>query len=173
MAKSPFENSPLFAKLSEDSRKAVTQAFDAMAEWRGQVNEMGEKNSTAVFDKMAEAAKALGWPTEFVELSRQQVQNATKMQSQMIEQVMGTWEQQLTNPGQPLQMPQMPSIPGFPSMGGGSSSPFGMFPGFGDSGATPMMPMQLWMQAAEMWQKSWQQAMNSWVETQNKAMGGK
>jgi hypothetical protein len=35
----------------------------------------------------------------------------------------------------------------------------------------------MWMQAAEMWQKSWQQAMNSWMEAQqnlvNKSGGSK
>jgi hypothetical protein len=34
------------------------------------------------------------------------------------------------------------------------------------------MPMQIWMQAAEMWQKSFQQAMESWTDAQKSMMGG-
>lgn len=169
MAKSPFDSNPAFAKLSEDARNSVSQAFDAMSNWRQQMSEMGEKNSEAVFDKMAEAAKALGWPTEFVEMSRKQVQSATNMQSQMLDQVMETWQQQMTNPGSPIKMPsfsapafQMPTFPGFPTAAGGSA-----FPGFGDMSGNPM---QMWVQAAEMWQKNWQQALGTWMEAQSNIM---
>ena len=89
MANSPFDANPAFTKLGEDSRKAVIQAFDAMSNWRSELAEISEKNSDAVFDKMSEAAKALGWPTEFVELSRKQMQNASRMQLQAVDQVMG------------------------------------------------------------------------------------
>lgn len=159
-----FESNPNFTKLTEDSRKAVTQAFEAMSDWRTQMSDLGEKNSTAVFDKMAEAAKSLGWPTEFVEISRRQVASATQMQTQIVDQVMSVWEQQLTNPGQPLAMPKFSA---------GASNPFGAIPGFGDMSSTPMMPMQIWMQAAEMWQKAWQDSMSNWSDIQKKTMGGK
>lgn len=159
-----FESNPNFTKLTEDSRKAVTQAFEAMSDWRSQMSDLGEKNSTAVFDKMAEAAKSLGWPTEFVEISRRQVASATQMQTQIVDQVMNVWEQQLTNPGQPLTMPKFSA---------GAGNPFGSIPGFGDLSSTPMMPVQLWMQAAEMWQKAWQDSMSNWSDMQKKAMGGK
>ena len=92
MANSPFDANPAFTKLGEDSRKAVIQAFDAMSNWRSELAEISEKNSDAVFDKMSEAAKALGWPTDFVELSRKQMQNASRMQLQAVDQVMGIWE---------------------------------------------------------------------------------
>lgn len=176
MANSPFDSNPAFAKMSDEARKSVTQAFDAMSSWRDQMSEMGEKNSEAVFDKMAEAAKALGWPTEFVEMSRKQVQTASKMQTQMIGQVMETWQQQMTNPGSAIKMPsfngpgfQMPTFPGFPAFPSASTggSPF---PGFGDMSAMGGNPMQMWMQAAEMWQKNWQQALGSWVEAQSSMM---
>ncbi len=93
MANSPFDADPAFTKLGEDSRKAVIQAFDAMSNWRSELAKIS-KNSDAVFDKMSEAAKALGWPTEFVELSRKQMQNASRMQLQAVDQVMGLWENQ-------------------------------------------------------------------------------
>jgi hypothetical protein len=95
MANSPFDANPAFTKLGDDTRKAVIQAFDAMSNWRSELAEIGEKNSNAVFDKMAEAAKSLGWPTDFVELSRKQMQNASKLQLQAVDQVMDVWEKQV------------------------------------------------------------------------------
>lgn len=173
MANSPFQSNPAFAKLSDDARKAVSQAFDAMSNWRSQMAELGDKNSDAVFDKMSEAAKALGWPTDFVEMSRKQVQSATKMQVQMVEQVMDTWEKQVEAASNG-KMPDMPSFPGMPTFPGMPS-----FPGFTTGGQSNMAmpdfgsanPMQFWMQAAEMWQKNWQQAMSTWMDAQGSSTG--
>jgi hypothetical protein len=172
MANSPFDANPAFTKLGEDSRKAVIQAFDAMSNWRAELAEISEKNSDAVFDKMSEAAKALGWPTEFVELSRKQMQNASRMQLQAVDQVMGLWENQAKALGTPGQFPGFPNMPGFGS-GGGSSQPgagSSIFPGMPDLGSAQMAPIQFWMQAAEMWQKGWQQAMSTWMDAQQSAM---
>ena len=169
---SNFFNPAAFSALGEEQRKAMTAAFDAMSNWRQEMNSMQEKNSAAVFDKMSGAAKSLGWPTEFVDLTRQQIQNVSKLQSQAIEQVMDVWEKQATaaaNAGGKLEMPKfpgfgnMPNFPGMPQFGGSSGN--STFPGMPDM-TTPMMPMQLWMQAAEMWQKSFQQAIETWSEAQ-------
>ncbi len=199
---SPFGNGQAFGQINEEARKATAAAFDAMSNWRHEMTATSERNSDAVFDKMASAAKTLGWPTEFMDMTRQQIQNASKMQMHMLDQVMGVWEKQMTNPGAGMQMPagmpsfpSMPSFPGmptfpgmtgfsgmptfpgmpsFPGMGFGSGSSMGsapMFPGMGDMNSMPMVPLQFWMQAAEMWQKSWQQALTSWMETQSSMMG--
>jgi hypothetical protein len=180
MANSPFEANPAFTKLGEDAKKAVMQAFDAMANWRAELAEMGEKNSNAVFDKMAEAAKSLGWPTDFVELSRKQMQSASKLQLQAVDQVMDVWEKQVKAMGTPGQFPSFPNFPGVPGFGGGAPQfpgPGGTFPGMPDFAAGAANPIQFWMQAAEMWQKGWQQAMSTWVDAQqnpmNKSGGGK
>ncbi len=176
MANSPFEANPAFTKLGEDTKKAVVQAFDAMSNWRAELAEMGEKNSNAVFDKMAEAAKSLGWPTDFVELSRKQMQSASKLQLQAVDQVMDVWEKQVKAVGAPNQFPNFANFPGFPGVPGfGAGGP--QFPGAGGAGF-PGMPdfsgatnhMQFWMQAADMWQKSWQQAISTWTEAQQNAM---
>ena len=168
MSNNPFLNNPALEKMGEDTRKSVSQAFDAMEKWRGQLNDMGEKNSEAVFDKLTEAAKTLGWPTEYLEMSRKQVQQASKLQVQIVDQMMEAWEKNLSavgKGGQPPMFPTFPAMPNFPGFSppAAGSSPF---PGFGDLSAGPMMPLQLWMQAAEAWQKSWQQAMTSWTDGQ-------
>jgi hypothetical protein len=176
----PF-NTAAFNALGDEQRKAMTAAFEAMANWRQELSSMQEKNSAAVFDKMASAAKQLGWPTDMVDMTRQQIQNVSKMQTQAIEQVMETWQKQATQPGTPFEMPKfpgmpgmsgMPTFPGMPSFGGaGGNSTFPGMPDMGAMGNMPMMmPMQIWMQAAEMWQKSFQQAMGSWADTQKTMM---
>ena len=172
MANSPFEGNPAFTKLGEDTRKAVIQAFDAMSNWRSELAEIGEKNSNAVFDKMAEAAKSLGWPTDFVELSRKQMQNASKLQLQAVDQVMDIWEKQVKSAGTTSQFTNFPSFPGFGNSSGQQTFPgANIFPGMPDFGSGATNPIQFWMQAAEMWQKGWQQAMATWVDAQQNAMG--
>jgi hypothetical protein len=171
MGNSPFEANPAFMKLGEDTRKAVTQAFDAMSRWRSDIADMTEKNSDAVFDKMSEAASALGWPTDFVELSRKQMQSASKMQLQAVDQIVGVWERQIKSLGTAGQFPNF-EMPGFGNVGGASQSGnAGMFPGMPDLSSAQMAPIQFWMQAAEMWQKGWQQAMTSWMDAQQSATG--
>ncbi len=175
MANSPFEANPAFTKLGEDTKKAVTQAFDAMTNWRTELAEMSEKNSNAVFDKMAEAAKSLGWPTDFVELSRKQMQSASKLQLQAVDQVMDVWEKQVKAINTTGQYPNFASFPNFPNVPGFGAGP--QFPGAGagfpgmpdfTSGATN--PVQFWLQAAEMWQKGWQQAISTRVDAQQNAL---
>jgi hypothetical protein len=167
MANSPFEANPAFTKLGEDAKKAVVQAFDAMFNWRAELAQISEKNSNAVFDKMAEAAKSLGWPTDYVELSRRQVQSASKMQLQAIDQVMEAWEKQVKAVGTPGQFP-IPNVPGF-----GAGSPFpgapAGFPAMPDFAAGAANPIEFWMKTAEMWQKGWQQAMSTWLDAQQNA----
>src|SRR6476661_7939421 len=58
-------DSTLAAGLTDEARKAVKVAFDAMSTWRTQIVN-NEKNIEAVIDKIAAGAKALGWPEEIV-----------------------------------------------------------------------------------------------------------
>jgi hypothetical protein len=184
----PFSthNNPAFEALGDDARKAMSSAFDAMSKWRADMTQMTERNSDAVFKQMSAAAKSAGWPTEFVDITRQNMQNTSKMQMQMMDQIMGAWEQQLKNPGAAMAMPnammeQMKSFPGFGGASGGFPNMMSGFPGMGNfpgmpdmsnmGNMSPMVPLQFWMQAAEMWQKSWQQALATWMEAQQSMMG--
>jgi len=175
------------AGIPEEAQKALVGAFDAMTGWREEIASAAERNSTQVFDKMGAAAKAMGWPAELVDMTRQQMQQGSKMQLQMMDQIMDVWEQQVKAPGSAL-----PGMPGMPGMGqmpkfenpfasmmgmGGMPGMSGM-PGMPGMGAMPGMPdfanmpnpMQFWMQAAEMWQKNWATAMQSAMEMQKSAL---
>ncbi len=172
--------------FSDEAKSAMSAAFDAMSNWRADMNATAERNGSVVFDKMAVAAKTVGWPAEFVDMAKQQMQQASKMQLQMMDQVMDVWEQQVKQPGAGFPMPGMPGasssaspgstspFPGFPGMPGlPGMPPFPGMPNFGqmDFSNMPMSPIQFWMQAADMWQKNWQTAMTSWVDAQSNMMG--
>jgi hypothetical protein len=46
---------------------------------------------------MAAAARELGWPEQIVDATRTQLQSITKVQIQMIDQMMDIWEEQIKN----------------------------------------------------------------------------
>jgi len=153
-----------------DVRKSMNSAFEAMSEWRDEMAASTERYQTKVFDKMAAAAKAAGWPEQMVEASKTQMQQMSKMQLQMVDQMMDAWTEQMKNPGKltfGLQhggfpgMGNMPSFPGFPT-----------FPGFQvpgmdlakyGFGTNPMAPFQFWMEATQLWQKQWADAMTQFM----------
>jgi hypothetical protein len=56
----------------------VNDAFDAMSAWRIETASSNEKNSEQVIEKLAAAARALGWPEQIVDATRAQMQGITK-----------------------------------------------------------------------------------------------
>ena len=81
MASSP--NNRTLQILSRDAREAIKAVFDALSEWRDEVSTSTERNSEALLDKMAAAARALGWPKELVDASHRQLVQASKAQMHM------------------------------------------------------------------------------------------
>src|SRR5262249_4368297 len=57
-------NSMSVPGLSDEARQAVNAAFDAMSAWRIDTAKSNEKNSEQLIEKMAEAARTLGWPEQ-------------------------------------------------------------------------------------------------------------
>src|SRR6266516_7276347 len=95
----PRNFEPMFASgLSDEARKAVNAAFDAMSTWRIETANNSEKNSEEVIEKMTAAARALGWPEQIVDATRAQLQSITKMQIQMMDHMMDAWEEQIKSP---------------------------------------------------------------------------
>src|SRR5215475_2790701 len=91
-------NSMSVPGLSDEARKAVNAAFDAMSTWRIETANNNEKNSEQVIEKMAAAARALGWPDQIVDATRAQMQSISKMQIQMMDHMMDAWEEQIKTP---------------------------------------------------------------------------
>jgi hypothetical protein len=149
--------------LSEEAREAAKAAFEALEQWRDDMAAANERYSSTVFDQMAKAAKAMGWPSEIIEQTRKQMQNASQMQLQMMDRVMEAWSEQIDSPNAAMPMPtdfieQLQRMQAN-AMGGGSSS----MPGGNGFGGMAMAPFQMWMQAAEMWQRNMASAMSMWT----------
>jgi hypothetical protein len=160
----PRDFNPMWASgLSDEARKAVNAAFDAMSTWRIATASNSEKNSEEVIEKMAAAARTLGWPEQIVDATRAQLQSITKMQIQMMDQMMDAWEEQIRSPN-PMAAPSamLSKLKSLPSI-----SPAGTWPNTDAFAGVAMNPMQLWIQLAEQWQKAWAEAMAFW------ARGGK
>src|SRR6516164_8585089 len=79
----------LTPELSDEARKAVNAAFDAMSTWRTETVD----NFEIVIDKMAAAARALGWPQQIVDATHAQMPafNPFGMYMQIAQQWQKTW----------------------------------------------------------------------------------
>jgi|SRR5262250_759199 len=156
----PRNFNPMWAPgLSDEARKAVNAAFDAMSTWRIETAKNSEKNSEHVIEKMAAAARALGWPEQIVDATRTQMQSITKMQIQTMDQMMDAWEEQIKSPmtGSPSAMlSKLRSLP--------SVSPAGTWANADALQTAAINPMQFWTQIAEQWQKAWADATSYWVK---------
>jgi hypothetical protein len=131
-----------------EAREAIKAVFDALSEWRDELSTSTERYSEAVLDKMAAAARAMGWPKELVEASHQHLMQASKTQMHVIDQLMDAWEKQMTAPASDQFLAQLRTLPsaGFGAMPGAMSNPF-----------------DFWMQAAETWQRNWTSALSMWT----------
>jgi hypothetical protein len=97
-------------------------------------------------EKMVAAATAMGWPREVVEASRVYLVQASKMQTHMIDQLMDAWQAQVKSP--------------IPNQFVAQLQPYSAI-GLGPSSA--MAPVQLWMEAAQTWQRNWASAFSMWT----------
>jgi hypothetical protein len=151
--RSPNFNPMSAPNLPEETRRAVATAFDEMSAWRTETLTNSEKRFEQVMEKVAEAARALGWPEQVVDATRSQIQNITKMQIQTIDQLMEVWEEQIKspNPAQPI-LSKLTSFPSLLPVDAWSSA----------SQMASMNPLQIYMQFAEQWQKACADAMAHW-----------
>lgn len=165
MAKSDFSGAQ---GLSDEARKAAGAAFDALAQWRDEMARANENYSSKVFDQMAEASRAMGWPDAMIESARGQMQEASRMQLQMMDQLIEAWSKQIKAPDMGMASPTdfMEQFKKFQSMGMGMGGPGASQVPPGMAGMA-MAPFQMWMQAAEMWQRNMASAMSMWSNNLN------
>ena len=144
--------------LPEEARKAVNEAFDTISTWRSETLSNSEKNSEQVIKKMAAAARALGWPEQIVEVTREQLQNITKMQIETLDRMMDAWEEQIKSPDPGAASSAMLAKlrSSFPT--------FGSWPNAEALQEAAMNPLQLYTQVMEQWQKAWSDAMSFWAK---------
>src|SRR5262245_35535378 len=141
--------------LPNRAREAVNAAFDALSTWRNETADASERNGKEVVKKLAEAAKALGWPEQVVDTVRTQMQSVTDLQIKTMDQIMDVWEQQLKlpNPTSAWTTDMLSKLKSAPGLG---------LPVPGDGHLQMPNPMQVWLEFVQQSQKSWADAMTTW-----------
>ena len=81
----------------------------------------------------------MGWPDQAVRVAREYMEKTSKVQVEMIDQIMNSWKQQLKSATAPMAFPSdfTAQVPG-------------AMPEF-----NALAPWNFWLQAAEMWQRTW------------------
>ena len=142
--------------LTAEGRKAISAAFDAMATCHAEMAASSEK----VVEKMADAARVLGWPDPIISGITTQIRSVTKMQTQMIDHIMDACEAQVNSPNPMAQVPSemLSKLQSWP----GLFSP-GQWPGTEAFNGMTADPVQFWVHLGEQWQKNWAQMMRQWA----------
>jgi hypothetical protein len=132
--------------LSKELREQLTATFDALSHWRDEVETANERCVGKVLDQTSSLARALGWPDHAIRTTREYLENASKVQMEMIDQIIEGWKGQLKSATAPTGIPRSfaDQIPGLGSPLSRAGPEF-----------NPLAPWTFWWQAAEMWQRTW------------------
>jgi len=149
------------AVSSNEARQAVAAALQALSKWQAELAAANERCLANALDQTSAAARAVGWPDHVISATRDQLLNASKMQSQVIEQVTALWKKQLESTTSPMPLPRSLFDP---TQRLPSSNYPGSIPEMFGIGGQPFAPMLLWMQTAEMWQRNWMSAISLWAD---------
>jgi hypothetical protein len=126
--------------MTKDMRDGVVAAFDALSKWKDEIETVNERCLKKVLDQTSTVARSMGWPDQTVRMMREQLENASTAQAEMIDQIMEGWKQQM----------KAPEVMGSSFAGQMPGLSNGSMPAF-----NPMAPWTFWMQAAEAWQRTW------------------
>jgi hypothetical protein len=125
--------------VTKEMRESVTAAFDALSNWRDEIETANERCLGRVLDQTSAVARSMGWPDQAVETTRNYLEQTSKAQTKMIDSLIESWKAQLRS-STPMEIPH-----GFKA-----GPPAGAVPEF-----NPLTPWTFWLQAAEMWQRTW------------------
>jgi hypothetical protein len=141
---SDFANIP---GMTKEMRERVLATFDALSNWRDEIETVNERCLSKVMDQTSALARSMGWPDQAVRATREYLENSSKAQTEAIDQIMEGWKRQLKSPTAPMAVPRgfSAQLPGL-----SQSALGGLMPEF-----NPLAPWTFWLQAAEMWQRAW------------------
>jgi hypothetical protein len=129
--------------ITKEMREGLVATFDALTNWRDEIETANERCLGKVLDQTSAVARAMGWPDQAVRSTREYLETASRVQTEMIDQIIETWKRQLKSGTAPMAMPS--SFSG--QMAGMPSMPIPEF--------NPLAPWTSWFQMAEMWQRAW------------------
>jgi hypothetical protein len=85
-----------------DGRQAAIAALQSLSKWHDEVAAANERCLGDVLDQTAAAARAVGWPGHVINAIRDQLLNASQLQTQAIDQLTALWKKQLESPTSPM-----------------------------------------------------------------------
>src|SRR5262245_62446697 len=124
--------------ITKEMRESLVAAFDAMSNWRNEIETANERCLGKVMDQTSAVARSMGWPDQAIRTAREYLENTSKMQVEMIDQIVDGWKQQLKSATSPMAIPrsfaaQTSKVSGMPAA----------MPEF-----SPFAPWAFWLQAA-------------------------
>jgi hypothetical protein len=90
------------------------------------------------------------------------MQSVTKAQTQLMDQMVDAWEEQIKSPNPSMMLSKLNSLSGFGPAGTWAAA-----------GMSTMNPMQFYMQIFEQWQKAWSDAVAFWTKAANSPSGAR
>jgi hypothetical protein len=133
---SDFVNIP---GITREMRDGVVAAFDALSNWRDEIETVNERCLGKVLDRTSAIARSMGWPDQAIRTTRECLEKTSKVQIEMIDQLTNSWKQQLRSATAPMAMPR-----GFAGQLPNALPEF-----------SALAPWNFWLQAAELWQRTW------------------
>src|SRR5262245_36436470 len=127
------------AGMTKEMRDRVVAAFDALTNWRDEIETANERCLGKVLDQTSSVARSMGWPDVAVKTTQEYLQRTAKVQTQLIDQLIEGWKRQLKSPIASMAIPN-----GLTGQTSGASASFDAF-----------APWKMWLQAADMWQRTW------------------
>ena len=147
------------AGMTKEMRDRVAAAFDALSNWRDEIETANERCLGKVLDQTSAVARSMGWPDEAVKTTRGYLLQTAKVQTQLIDQLMEGWKQQLKSPLAPMAIPR--GLTG--QTGPTASITASAIPEF-----DAFAPWKMWLQAAEMWQRTWMPDVGKRTDTRSR-----
>ena len=151
----PMRSAPA---LSDEKHKAVVNAaLEALSSWGTDIVSNSDKNIARVINKIAAAVEALGWPEQIVDATRAQMQSISRMQIQMLDQIVNAWEEQIKSPtSSSAILSKLRFSPG--------SDPATNWLNPDTLQMEAANPLGFYMQFAEQCQKAWANATGFWIK---------
>jgi hypothetical protein len=128
--------------MTKEMRDSVKATFDALSNWRDEIEAANERCLGKVLDHTSAVARSMGWPDQAIKATREYLENTSKVQIEMIDRITDGWKEQLQSTTAPMPVPR--GSPGHNPAFAGAMAEF-----------NPLTPWTFWLQAAEMWQRVW------------------
>jgi hypothetical protein len=88
--------------MTKEMREGVIATFDALSNWRDEVETANERCLGTVVDQTSAIARSMGWPDQAIRTTREYLEKTSKVQVEIIDQVMDGWKRQLKSATEPI-----------------------------------------------------------------------